>query len=129
MNRRPLAIFTTVLLVTLAVTTVRSQFFVTDVVIETFVEENISVSPSTVELFLSPGESATVLVTLANTSPVSSNVDLALSVTPSGLEVSAPESVIVPFEDSVVVSVQVQAKNDAVPGTYVITLGISRSGG
>lgn len=95
------------------------------------VVESVQTSDSltfTLEMF--PNETRTVQRTLRNIGPVDVRVDLILSYAPTGQGVSAQlsaQSFIIIAGSSKIFNIVVSATNDAIPGTYTITVDVFRS--
>ena len=120
-----------VLVIAVPATIVLADFLVTAVEYDVTVQENIVVDPGTIEVDLFPNDTVEKILLLTNLAENPVDVDIHISLTPSGqgVHVEAPEAVVVPGLGSLEVSIYISASNDAVPGAYTVTVEVERSGG
>ena len=92
------------------------------------VEEAITVAPETFTVTLYPAETVTETLTLSNAGSVGIEVNFIATVDPVDPEmtVSVPAKVTVPAEGSTTADIDVIASKSAVPGTYTISVGVTR---
>jgi len=91
-------------------------------------EEGISVAPTTFSATLKPNETASEIITVTNSSTEDIDVILEISVDPPvGLTVDLSDaSMVIPGSGSDTFTIDTTMDNDAAPGVFTITVGVSR---
>lgn len=115
-----------ILLVLLIPATVLAAYLIVTITGEVTVEEVITVSPETFTMSLYPGESNNQQISLTNASGVDITVTLTTDVTPVGLTVTVPATVLVAKNKTETFDIMVDAPLDIAPGTFTISVGVSR---
>jgi hypothetical protein len=92
------------------------------------VKESITVTPTTFTASMYPGESSVQSLALSNASSVATDVSFTSSISPVTSEVTlnAPNKVTVPATGSAMAQVSVVASKSAAPGTYTVSIGLTR---
>lgn len=95
---------------------------------EVTVSEAITVTPTSFTASMYPAETVTETLTLTNAGSIAIEVNFTWSIDPVGPEitVTVPAKVTVPGAGSTTADIKVAASKSAVPGSYSISVGVTR---
>lgn len=128
---RTIIIITYATLFAVSVAQAADPFFVGTIKIDVTVTENIDIPKETIQIRLRPGETQEEEIELVNNGDVDSPVSLELTIDPpdNGVTAEMDKSVVVPANDSKILTLIVRAANNAIPGKSDIEIGVFRKEG
>lgn len=127
--KRPLKSIMAVLLVSLVLGAGVLAYTALTATVTIEVEEPLSfVGANTFSVTMYPQGTATRTITIANASPIALEIDLVETIVPPlrGITVTYPKKIVIPAAGQGAVIVSIAASKSAEPGSYVITIQVTR---
>lgn len=119
--------FLALLLIAIFAASVGAAYYIGTLTGKVTIKEPISWTPSSFTVSIYAGENYTEPINVANAADVALNVSISYTTSSAGnLTATGPSMLTVPGNGSATLSIFIKAADDATPGDYNVTVGISR---